>query len=216
MTDRQALVRAVLAEPADDLPRLVLADFLDESGEGERAAYIRASVRLAELVDGGELDSDEYVGAVVAVGSTPTQSLWEWAVSDGMPLSPNPVLTRDTVGAVDSVRDFQNNVTIGFRRGFPAVVRCRTAYWLSGARRAAGAAPLERVHLDDRRPHNPRPREWIWRSNKEVLGPARNVLPTEIFVRLKGRQSYQAVYRSQRAAVDALSAACLEYARRLS
>jgi uncharacterized protein (TIGR02996 family) len=41
MTTREALLAAVYAAPEDDLPRLVFADFLDESGEPERAAFIR-------------------------------------------------------------------------------------------------------------------------------------------------------------------------------
>ena len=36
-----ALVAAVLASPRDDLPRLVLADWLEERGQTDRAVYIR-------------------------------------------------------------------------------------------------------------------------------------------------------------------------------
>jgi uncharacterized protein (TIGR02996 family) len=41
-----ALERAVLADPADDAPRLVYADWLDEQGESDRAALIRVQVEL--------------------------------------------------------------------------------------------------------------------------------------------------------------------------
>ncbi len=44
MTERQALVKAMLAEPADDLPRLVFADWLDENGHPDRAAFTRLQV----------------------------------------------------------------------------------------------------------------------------------------------------------------------------
>lgn len=47
MTDHDALLAAVLAAPADDLPRLVYADWLDEHGDPDRAAFIRTQVRLA-------------------------------------------------------------------------------------------------------------------------------------------------------------------------
>jgi uncharacterized protein (TIGR02996 family) len=33
MTDRDALIAAIAAAPADDLPRLVYADWLDENGD---------------------------------------------------------------------------------------------------------------------------------------------------------------------------------------
>ena len=56
MSDRDALLAAVLAAPADDVPRLVYADFLDESGDpGDAgwAALIRVQCRVAGLVRAG-------------------------------------------------------------------------------------------------------------------------------------------------------------------
>jgi uncharacterized protein (TIGR02996 family) len=40
------LMKAVVASPADDLPRLVLADWFDENGEPERAEFIRVQIEL--------------------------------------------------------------------------------------------------------------------------------------------------------------------------
>ena len=51
MTDRTALfraVRAVRADPWDDAPRLVFADWLDEHGESALAAFIRVQCKLAQ------------------------------------------------------------------------------------------------------------------------------------------------------------------------
>jgi uncharacterized protein (TIGR02996 family) len=44
-----ALLAAVLAEPDDDAPRLVYADWLDENGRPERATFIRLQIELARL-----------------------------------------------------------------------------------------------------------------------------------------------------------------------
>ena len=44
MTDSVALHAAVCANPEDDTPRLAFADWLDENGQGKRAAFIRADV----------------------------------------------------------------------------------------------------------------------------------------------------------------------------
>jgi uncharacterized protein (TIGR02996 family) len=41
MTDRDALYRSILEHPADDTPRLVYADWLEENGRPEEAAFIR-------------------------------------------------------------------------------------------------------------------------------------------------------------------------------
>jgi uncharacterized protein (TIGR02996 family) len=48
MSDREAFVAAVAANPADDLPRLVFADWLDENGDPERAEFIRVQCELAK------------------------------------------------------------------------------------------------------------------------------------------------------------------------
>jgi uncharacterized protein (TIGR02996 family) len=48
MTDLDALRLAVLANPDDDLPRLVYADCLEENGDPDRAAFIRAQMELAK------------------------------------------------------------------------------------------------------------------------------------------------------------------------
>ena len=46
MTTREGLVAAILAAPDDDLPRLVFADWLEENGEADRAAWIRIQCEL--------------------------------------------------------------------------------------------------------------------------------------------------------------------------
>src|SRR5688572_11118603 len=42
-----ALLRAIVANPADDLPRLVYADWLDEHGDPARAEFVRVQCGLA-------------------------------------------------------------------------------------------------------------------------------------------------------------------------
>jgi uncharacterized protein (TIGR02996 family) len=49
MGEYGALLAAVYAASADDLPRLVLADWLDEHGEPDRADFVRLQVRRASL-----------------------------------------------------------------------------------------------------------------------------------------------------------------------
>jgi uncharacterized protein (TIGR02996 family) len=49
MSDADGLFRAIIDQPEDDVPRLVYADWLDEHGEPDRAAFIRAQCELARL-----------------------------------------------------------------------------------------------------------------------------------------------------------------------
>jgi uncharacterized protein (TIGR02996 family) len=50
-TEASALWRAVVAEPYDDAPRLIYADWLEEHGDAERAEFVRVQCRLATLDD---------------------------------------------------------------------------------------------------------------------------------------------------------------------
>jgi uncharacterized protein (TIGR02996 family) len=43
------LFRAIVEDPSDDVPRLLLADVLEEAGEGERAEFIRVQCELAKF-----------------------------------------------------------------------------------------------------------------------------------------------------------------------
>jgi len=45
--EQQALCAAIVANPDDDLPRLVYADWLEENGDPDRAEFIRLQCRLA-------------------------------------------------------------------------------------------------------------------------------------------------------------------------
>src|SRR5947208_913652 len=45
MSDEESLLLAVEARPADDTPRLVYADWLDEHARPAEAAFLRAEVR---------------------------------------------------------------------------------------------------------------------------------------------------------------------------
>ena len=48
MTTEDALLAAVAANPADDLPRLVYADWCDENGRPVRAEFIRLQIEIAK------------------------------------------------------------------------------------------------------------------------------------------------------------------------
>jgi uncharacterized protein (TIGR02996 family) len=48
MSDEDALLAAIAAHPAEDTPRLVYADWLDEHGQPVRAEFIRVQVAIAQ------------------------------------------------------------------------------------------------------------------------------------------------------------------------
>ena len=56
MSDRPALIEAIRANPEEDTPRLVLADWYEENGDAARAEFIRVQCELARL----DPSSDRY------------------------------------------------------------------------------------------------------------------------------------------------------------
>src|SRR5205809_8115599 len=52
--DELAFLRGLQASPGDDLPRLIYAEWLDEHGQPERAAYLRAECALANAANARE------------------------------------------------------------------------------------------------------------------------------------------------------------------
>ena len=53
MTHGQAFLDAVLADPESDGPRLLMADYLDDAGQSERAEFVRIQVALATMAESG-------------------------------------------------------------------------------------------------------------------------------------------------------------------
>jgi uncharacterized protein (TIGR02996 family) len=49
MSDETALLCAIAAHPDEDTPRLAFADYIEERGNPDRAAFIRGSIELARL-----------------------------------------------------------------------------------------------------------------------------------------------------------------------
>jgi uncharacterized protein (TIGR02996 family) len=48
-TEQDALYRAVCEQPDDDTPRLIFADYVEETGDTVRAAFIRTQIELARV-----------------------------------------------------------------------------------------------------------------------------------------------------------------------
>ncbi len=123
------LLKAVVASPGDDLPRLVAADWLDEHGEPERAEFVRVQVERAKA-DRPELKYRE-------------QQLWNnpllgplWAVE----ACPH-IATLDFGTSVRAV-GLNGAERVTFHRGFPSRVACTADEWL---RYGGGIVPRQPV-----------------------------------------------------------------------
>ncbi len=125
MDQRQALLQAILDSPADDLPRLAYADWLEEhcrsESDRERAEYIRVQIELASLREGQprwrELRSREIALQGNQWRNLP-RGLPEWAGKQAQ-----------------------------FRRGFIAGVSGTAKQFLADGERVRRLVPLESLHV---------------------------------------------------------------------
>lgn len=152
--DYRALLRAVLSAPEDDVPRLVLADWLEEHFATERAEFIRIQCELAGLPPCG------------LVGLAPSDCLESRFVS--LDDRCGPCDRRDALrrreralydrhgwpgwwpGPATLFHPAARPPLGAFRRGFLHSVTCPAADWLRSGDAIRRQHPVGRVRLTDR------------------------------------------------------------------
>lgn len=201
------LLRGILDDPASDERRLVYADWLEESGEAERAEFVRKAVQyphaeFARLTE-GPLHPFYLLGMQDKHSARP----WHWGdTGEGV------VVTDETAG-------------IMYRpdRGFVNEVRCRLEDWTQHGPVIVACQPVTRVVVTDREPADRSSVNgmWYWfRDGRNALGhwSDGNHLPDLLFRFLTdsaspGTDTIGLPYPTRQAALDALSAACVRWAR---
>jgi uncharacterized protein (TIGR02996 family) len=128
MTDREALVRAIIESPDDDAPRLVYADWLDEHGQPERAEFIRLQCEQSNLILDPPESYDRYTAIGLRCGELLRAHYKQW-VKDLGSLSPN------------------RQLHLGFRRGMVAEATCSVKYFLLHGDRLFDVAPVEEIEF---------------------------------------------------------------------
>jgi uncharacterized protein (TIGR02996 family) len=129
----ESLVEAIRANPADDAPRLVYADWLEENGRPERAEFIRVQCELAKASAKGKRREK------LAAREKELLDRYrkEWAAQ----LVPAAVLKK-TGAAYDFIR------FIEYERGFPLRVELSIAGLLQIADDVLRAEPVENLVLE--------------------------------------------------------------------
>ena len=140
--DWPAFVAAIVAEPADDTPRLVAADFLEEHGEPDRAAFIRVQIELARLDAselGGSREADELRKKERAFLGPRSEKPHLWAAEEC------PELVR----AHPRGLRFEGTERVVWRRGFVEEIHCPAAEWLRHGVAVRARNPVREVILTD-------------------------------------------------------------------
>lgn len=121
-TDDEPFLRRIRAHPDDDGPRLIFADWLDERGDPDRAAFIRVQVALAGLPAGDRRRPDLI------------------AAERGLLDAHGPAWSAPFRGLATGLE---------FRRGFVDEVRVPAAVFVRQAGRLFAAGPVRHLHLLD-------------------------------------------------------------------
>ncbi len=143
MSDRAALLAAILAAPDDDAPRLVYADWLDEQGEGERAEFIRVQIELARFPHDWRLVSD-LMRAEDACGVD--AHFW---LPPAVRHAPRGWLNGSSNGPHGGWLTTARGMDWGieWRRGFVAWLTCPAAAWLAHADAILAEHPVREARL---------------------------------------------------------------------
>lgn len=184
--DYLALLRGVLVSPHDDLPRLVLADWLEENGHGARAAYIRVWVDSTNP----NASAFRFGGVMLRDGAEP------WG-GDG-------AVHEALVQGADIAHE---------RRGFVESVELTLAAFMGAAPLLFSRHPITDVTLTRVTPLNYAAGHWHWYAPGTARWMLPNELYGRLPRYPGGRGCAGGCYWTQSAALEALSAACVAYGR---
>ncbi len=141
MSEYDALLRNVVANPAEDAPRMVMADWLQENGQPLRAELIRVQCEIGQL----------------SVGGLPHYGSRKHARTYVMLLARERELLRDTARDADGVSSWDWDwflaaplsgiLPLKTARGFVSAVSADPISWCKYAGQILAAHPIEFVTL---------------------------------------------------------------------
>ena len=158
--DRSGFWKAICAAPDDDAPRLVFADYLDDHGDADRAAFVRAQC------EGERLDPDDPRRVDLEVRAT-------------------ALLHEHRATWVEELPKWVRRSGVTFRRGFPAGLMANAVQILRNASALASRTVIEDVYVEFFRATRPAetfaasplpPRLRLFRNNSGGLAVLRPLL----------------------------------------
>lgn len=223
-----ALLRTVLADPASDDARLILADWYEENGQADRGEFVRVQCELAATDDphsdrywDGQLDkgpeSYRRRKALRQRGRDLFRGEWAAGVSGLTVLSGGPPLKFGKLGGEPFTTPPCESAV--WSRGFVAKIRLPLAAFLTHARDLFSRHPVTAVVLTDREPEQlpadsvrPRPyRYWHWPTEYGEMTPWNRLVNWITAKRLAaGLGGYQ---HSREAALSDMSMALVGHGR---
>ena len=124
--DERALLAAIEANPADDVPRLVYADWLDEHGSGVRAEFVRLQCEIAKKETLPRAIQNRYV------------DLWK---------RQQELFDNHLPDLLGPESEALAGFDVRFERGFPADLSVPVEEFLDHGERLAALRPLPRIEV---------------------------------------------------------------------
>jgi uncharacterized protein (TIGR02996 family) len=226
MTHEDAFLQDILEHPADDAPRLIFADWLEENGNSERAEFIRVQCAIAvdPFAHNPPPSNPRCACNLCTLRRRERELLsdavhwWDWLADFYR------ITGRSAIEDLDHCSD-SPHFAVRWRRGFVAEVTLPCQAWMDHGPELVRVAPLERVTLWDRTtlvdwpPLPDRGPFWVTTRYWDEL---RNRLPREFRPRLRGATAEDRsethdvgrhYFASEASAQEALSDAALAWAR---
>lgn len=240
MSERDGFLRCILENPADDVARLVFADWLDEHGEEERAEFIRVQVELATLAD---VEKPVFASPVFADEMDEVADYCErWSRKKRLLERQRKVLAwrnieawathryvlRHTAGRAEFDQLHEDKVSAAlFTRGFISHTTCAAADFLKYTEAIFSQHPVTQCRLTCRHPDDAGgERGMVYRySGMSYWEPGYTGhnhpchIPADIYSLMDGHideHGGQKFYESREKADAALLRACVAYGRQLS
>jgi uncharacterized protein (TIGR02996 family) len=206
VTDGQALILSVLANPADDAPRLVYADWLEERGRAEDAEFIRVQIELARRGFGGALrqDQDGHLRYPPDMERLTTRQTQLWYAGHGRPDLPDGMANWPMALYPTPV----NNLLV--HRGFIERIAVFTDAFLKVAGGLFARQPVTHVRLVDRQPSATR-KGFSWIRN--IRTGRLDQVPDELWLYLGDDDETAPDFSTADEAEAAVSWACVRYGR---
>ncbi len=130
---------AILANPADDVPRLVYADWLDEQGQADRGEFIRLQIKLV----GHPVHHTAKTGCPLRRREHKLMEGFGWHQTWFS--APGFMPERFALWQHDAEFIASTSIGIRFSRGFVEAVSLSPRAWLDHAEELLAAAPIREV-----------------------------------------------------------------------
>jgi uncharacterized protein (TIGR02996 family) len=149
-------IRDICANVADDFPRLAFADWLEDKGDADRAAFIRTQLELHGVYarqsrhDDYRASAPDYEAAMRLGGREAILFSNSLTWSGDLPKMfgiERPLILEDRPCALGSGPLHQTSVCWWFRRGFVAEIECYGNDWVRHGDAIRACQPIERVRL---------------------------------------------------------------------